>query len=231
MRRCTGSSNKELVSRLCAEKVITSDRVKQTMLEVDRQYYTSRSPYVDSPQGIGYAVTISAPHMHAFALSNLEKHLRPGNSVLDVGSGSGYLTACMAKMVTPGGRATGIDHIPELVQKAKNNIVNGNPELFEEGCLELVVGDGRKGYPKNGPYDAIHVGAAAPDTPSSLISQLAPGGRLIVPVGPQGSNQVMMQYDKLPSGEVSSSKLMGVIYVPLTDAKAQWPSAGLTNNK
>ena len=63
--------------------------------------------------------------MHAFALSNLEKHLRPGNSVLDVGSGSGYLTACMAKMVTPGGRATGIDHIPELVQKAKNNIVNG----------------------------------------------------------------------------------------------------------
>ena len=76
--------------------------------------------------------------MHAFALSNLEKHLRPGNSVLDVGSGSGYLTACMAKMVTPGGRATGIDHIPELVQKAKNNIVNGKTSVWRI-CIVLLM--------------------------------------------------------------------------------------------
>ena len=76
-------------------------------------------------QGIGYAVTISAPHMHAFALSNLEQHLQPGFSALDVGSGSGYLTACMAKMVGPQGRVTGIEHIPELVDKAHVNISRG----------------------------------------------------------------------------------------------------------
>ncbi|XP_063716898.1 protein-L-isoaspartate(D-aspartate) O-methyltransferase-like [Symsagittifera roscoffensis] len=227
MRRCTGNSNVELISRLCAEKVITNDRVQKTMLEVDRQFYATRCPYVDSPQGIGYAVTISAPHMHAFALSTLEKQLRPGKNALDIGSGSGYLTACMAKMVAPDGKATGIDHIPELVQKARGNILRGNPELLDGGCLEIVVGDGRKGYERNGPYDAIHVGAAAPETPSHLLSQLAPGGRLLIPVGPQGGNQVMMQYDKHQSGEVTSTKLMGVIYVPLTDAKSQWPSAGL----
>lgn len=69
------------------------------MLAVDRCFFAPRDPYVDSPQGIGYGVTISAPHMHAHALEVLKDHLKVGCRVLDVGSGSGYLTACMAMMV------------------------------------------------------------------------------------------------------------------------------------
>ncbi len=75
--------------------------------------------------------------MHAFALSNLEQHLQPGNSALDVGSGSGYLTACMAKMVAPNGKATGIEHIPELVQKAKANIQNGEHSAINGTAVRM----------------------------------------------------------------------------------------------
>lgn len=69
------------------------------MLAVDRGNYSKNNPYMDSPQGIGYGVTISAPHMHAHALELLKDRLVEGNRALDVGSGSGYLTACMAKIL------------------------------------------------------------------------------------------------------------------------------------
>jgi protein-L-isoaspartate(D-aspartate) O-methyltransferase len=69
------------------------------MLKVDRGFFTRHNAYDDSPQGIGYGVTISAPHMHAYALEVLHDHLKEGCRALDIGSGSGYLTACMAIMV------------------------------------------------------------------------------------------------------------------------------------
>ena len=70
------------------------------MLAVDRCFFSPQDPYIDSPQSIGYGVTISAPHMHAHALEILKDHLKEGSKSLDVGSGSGYLTACMAIMVS-----------------------------------------------------------------------------------------------------------------------------------
>ena len=85
---------------------------------------------------------------------------------------------------------------------------SGNPELLEGDSLQLVVGDGRKGYAPNAPYHAIHVGAAAPDTPSELISQLIPGGRLLIPVGPQGGSQVYYNY--LVNAFVGKSRLLSL---------------------
>lgn len=222
--RSHGKTNLDLVQNLRRNNIIRSDVVERVMAQVDRANYVSHNPYMDVPQGIGYGVTISAPHMHAHALELLSEKLVDGARALDVGSGSGYLTACMALMVGPSGRAVGIDHIKELVDTSRSNIKSDHPELLESNRLKLIVGDGRLGSPDDAPFDAIHVGAASPDLPKDLVEQLAPGGRLIVPIGPPSGDQRLEQIDKNMDGTISRVALMGVVYVPLTDKNSQWPS-------
>lgn len=128
----------------------------------------------------------------------LRDHLKPGAHVLDVGSGSGYLTACFYRYIKAKGtnadtRIVGIEHQADLVNMSKANLNADDREILNSGQFEIVQGDGRKGFPSRAPYNAIHVGAAAPDTPTELINQLANGGRLIVPVGPDGGSQYMQQ--------------------------------------
>jgi len=109
--------NKAMVQQLQRYGVIKSTKVAEVMETIDRGLFVppGGSPYFDSPMAIGYNATISAPHMHAACLELLEDHLQPGMRALDVGSGTGYLTACFALMVGPEGRAVGVEHIPELV--------------------------------------------------------------------------------------------------------------------
>ncbi|XP_023290202.1 protein-L-isoaspartate(D-aspartate) O-methyltransferase [Orussus abietinus] len=223
--RFRARNNQELVQHLKNSRIIKSNRVYETMNSVDRGNYISPSyAYIDSPQGIGYGVTISAPHMHAHALELLEDKLQDGGKALDVGSGSGYLTACLATMLGPQGIAVGVDHIPELQEMATRNIQKDNAQLLESGRVKLVVGDGRLGYATYAPYDAIHVGAAAKEIPQALIDQLAPGGRMIVPMGPENSDQTLVQIDKTMDGEIKRKSLMGVVFVPLTDKERQYRS-------
>lgn len=223
--RFSARSNHDLIDHLKRSRVIKSEKVYEAMCFVDRGNYTDpRYAYIDSPQGIGYGATISAPHMHAYVLELLEERLHNGARALDVGSGSGYLTACMAKLLGPKGLVIGIEHIPELREFATENIQRDNPELLRDGCIELVVGDGRLGYPEKAPYDAIHVGAAAKEMPQALIDQLAPGGRLVLPMGPENSDQTLIQIDKTLDGKIKKRSLTSVVFVPLTSKEKQYPS-------
>lgn len=219
--RSHGRDNNDLVSQLTRNKILKTQRVQEAMRKVDRGNYCDFSPYLDSPQSIGYGVTISAPHMHAHALEMLKDHLLEGAKALDVGSGSGYLTACMAEMVGKTGKVVGVEHIPELVEQSKQNIKRGNADLLESGQVVLVTGDGRQGYENEAPYDAIHVGAAAHPIPDALIKQLKPGGRLFIPVGPTHGDQWLEQIDKDKDGNIVRQRLMGVRYVPLTNRAQQ----------
>ena len=150
-----------------------------TRAQVDRAHYSPSSPYEDSPQAIGHGATISAPHMHAHACEALLPFLHPSSSVLDVGSGSGFLTHVLANLVEPGGRVVGIDHIQALVDLANRNASSneGGREALSTGRIKFVKGDGRKGWPEDAPYDAIHVGAAAEEAHQELIDQLKTPGR------------------------------------------------------
>nr|CAG8485972.1 3379_t:CDS:2 [Entrophospora candida] len=216
---CSAKSNDGLVENLKRADIIKSERVVTAMKSIDRKNYVEFEPYRDSPHSIGYGATISAPHMHAYALQSLEPFLQPGMKALDIGSGSGYLSACMAQMVGPGGKIIGIDHIPELVNKAINNVKKDKQELLDTKRLNFIVGDGRKGYPEEAPYDCIHVGAAAKETPEALIDQLKSPGRMFIPVG--SGHQSIYQIDKDNDGNIIKKVLMDVSYVPLTDAHKQ----------
>ncbi|KAK9818393.1 hypothetical protein WJX72_011929 [[Myrmecia] bisecta] len=189
------------------------DRAHFVLPDMPRAY-----AYVDSALPIGHKQTISAPHMHATALDLLQGHAVPGASVLDVGSGSGYLSAALGKLVgDQGGQVIGVEKHKELADRSIQNIKDASPELLEQQTVKImpgnVLGSVLDSY---GLFDAIHVGAAADEIPQTLVDKLKPGGRMVIPVGPQDSFQDLYCVDKDAAGNVTPFRLMSVAYVPLT---------------
>ena len=123
--------------------------------------------------------TISAPHMHASAAESLLPFLHPSSRVLDIGSGSGYLTHVLANLIEPEGKIVGVDHIQGLVDLANDNM-SKSPDgkiMLDSGRAAFIKADGRKGWKEGAPYDAIHVGAAAKEAHQDLVDQLKAPGR------------------------------------------------------
>jgi protein-L-isoaspartate(D-aspartate) O-methyltransferase len=160
---------------------IVDARVLEALERVPRELFVpererSRA-YEDAALPIGAGQTISQPYMVARIAEVLS--LRGGELVLDVGTGSGYQAAVLAEL---GARVVTIERIPELADEARAHLAAAG-----YGSVEVRVGDGTLGVPERAPYDAIAVAAAAPGFPQSLYEQLAPRGRLAVPVGgPRG---------------------------------------------
>lgn len=213
---CHGANYEELVSNLQNRGILTSLDAAAAMSKVDRKLFvpTTGFAYNDVPQVIGYGATISAPHMHSHCLSLLADFAKPGMSVLDVGSGSGYLTAVFGLMVGETGRVIGVEHIQELAERSIDAIKETPAgELMDKGRIVVHVADGKLGNEEGAPYDCIHVGAAAPELPEALVQQLKPGGRMVIPLGTD--NQDLVIIDKLPDGSIKKTIEMVVRYVPL----------------
>ncbi|GAA5928953.1 uncharacterized protein JCM15063_004016 [Sporobolomyces koalae] len=239
---CSGSSNSELVANLVQNRILRTPRIIQAFDRVDRKYYVpitrGADPYADSPQTIGFGATISAPHMHAHAIENLEPFLQPGARVLDIGSGSAYLLSIMHQLVSPTGSVLGIDHLDRIVEQGLENLSRdpttrahldiGVNSTERRPSITNIVADGRIGVPRthlgsnDGKFSAIHVGAAAPEFPQALIDQLAKPGRMFVPVGPDRGEQHIWQIDKHRDGTVTRERLFAVRYIPLTDVDKQY---------
>lgn len=204
--------------------------------QVDRAHYAPRNAYVDAPQSIGHDATISAPHMHATAVENLVDRIVPnqGNPdsrprrVLDIGSGSGYLTHIFAELVGEGGVVVGVEHIPQLRDLAEGNMRKSaeGRAFLDSGRVKFCVGDGRKGWVEPGEdeegkaWDAIHVGASATTLHPELVDQLRRPGRMFIPLDDaerSDGSQSVWAVDKNEEGMVEKRRLFGVRYVPLTD--------------
>jgi protein-L-isoaspartate(D-aspartate) O-methyltransferase len=235
-------SQRNLVSKLQREGVISQKEAIAAMNQVDRRNYVMDAAdmyaYADTPQGIECGQTISAPHMHAYAMEELVPFLRkcPRDAVkiLDVGCGSGYLTATLGRLVHKSphepmsllgktGTVYGMDVYPRLVDLTRENIQRGDGDLLESGTVQLKVGNGWDGWPEAAPFDAIHVGAAASTFPKVLANQLAVGGVMVIPIGPEGGFQNFYRVERIAqTGNVDSDfqsyKLLGVRYVPLVHA-------------
>lgn len=169
-----------LVRSLQSQGLLRDPAVARALMEVPREAFVPpelrEQAYADTPLPIGEGQTISAPHMVALMAQALDA--RPGHRVLEVGAGSGYHAAVLARLVAPGGRVVSVERSPALARKAEESLRPlGLP-------VELRVGDGSLGWPDSAPYDRISVAAAAPAVPPPLVEQLALDGVLVLPVGP-----------------------------------------------
>ena len=218
-------SMQDLCSELIFEKWIVSEKVREVMLHVDRKDFAPTNPYQNFPQQIGCNVVISAPLLHAYCLEYLKDFLKEGNTVLDVGFGSGYLTVAMSKMMDDKGCVVGIEHIKDLYDFGFNNISKHHKNLIDNKIIELILGDGRKGYTEKGRFKCIHVGAAALEVPKDLLEQLDFGGRLLMPLCPVG-NQYINIIDKDLFGNIKYYRGLSVTYVPLTSPFNQLNNIG-----
>ena len=213
-------SMKELCEELRKNKEVTSDKVIDCLMKIDRADFAPRNHYQNRAQSIPCNVVISAPHLHGYCLQALENFLTEGSNVLDIGFGSGYLTVAMSKMMNDKGCVVGIEHMKELYDLGKQNISKKYKYLLDTKKIELILGDGRLGYKAKAPYKCIHVGAGSEEIPKELFNQLEIGGRLLIPLGPSG-NQYIHFIDKTSETEYKDSIGWSVCYVPLTSKEEQ----------
>lgn len=167
-----------------------------------------RQAYENRPLPIGYGQTISQPHI--VALMTQLADLSEGERVLEIGTGSGYQAAVLAEV---GADVRTIEIVPELGEAAAGRL----SRLGYDG-VKTRIGDGYFGWPEAAPFDAIVVTAAASHIPPPLTEQLAPGGRMVIPVGPPFVVQQLMLVTKDEDGAVSTRQLLPVQFVPLTRA-------------
>jgi protein-L-isoaspartate(D-aspartate) O-methyltransferase len=193
---------------------ITDTRVLAAMEKVPRHKFVpaflAPLAYLDQPLPIGSGQTISQPYI--VALMTQWAEIRPGDKVLEVGTGSGYQAAILAELTD---LVFTVELLPELAHSAQERL-----EKLGYENIRLRCGDGYLGWPEEAPFDAILVTASAPEIPKALKEQLREGGRLIIPLGhPDGVQQLLRL--RLSGGELREEERLPVRFVPLVRGKEQ----------
>lgn len=187
-------------------------RVMGALREVPRHAFVpeaqQRYAYANGPLPIGYGQTISQPYIVALMTELLRPE--PAYRVLEIGTGSGYQTAVLARLVR---HVYTLEVVPELARTAAERLARLG--FDNVSCRE---GDGHLGWPEEAPFDGILVTAAARAIPPALVAQLRPGARLVIPVGPPYGYQSLKLLEKDPQGAVSERDILGVAFVPLVRA-------------
>ncbi len=200
-----------LVNRL-ENHGILSAAVLERIRNVPRHLFVDEAlasrAYEDTALPIGHGQTISQPYVVAKMTEALLDGAKPAK-VLEIGTGCGYQTAVLAPLVK---EIYTVERIPELLKKTKLRL-----RQLDIYNVRFRLGDGWEGWPKYAPYDGILVAAAAPELPQTLLEQLAAGGRLVMPVGPPGSQKLVM-VERLDD-HYQQVSLGGVSFVPLVRGK------------
>ena len=198
-----------MVERQLRSRGITDERILQAFLEVPREAFVApgygREAYGDHPLPIEAGQTISQPYIVALMIEAAA--IQPGRRVLEVGAGSGYAAAVISRIAA---RVVAIERQPELVGVARERL-----RRLGYNNVEIVEGDGTKGWPDGAPYDAILAAASGSHVPRPLIEQLAPGGSLVMPIGSPGWVQNLVRIRKAEDGSLQQSDLGEVRFVPL----------------
>jgi protein-L-isoaspartate(D-aspartate) O-methyltransferase len=202
-------ARRAMVAHQIEERGLRSPLVARAMREVPREEFMSEEmrefAYADSPLPIGEGQTISQPYIVAYMTEALE--LEGGERVLEVGTGSGYAAAVLARIA---GEVYTIERHPSLATQAKRTLAR-----LGYDNVHVIEGDGTLGWPATAPYDAIAVAAGGSDVPPALKSQLALGGRLVIPVGPTPREQRLVRVTRLKEDAFEEEDLLPVRFVPL----------------
>jgi protein-L-isoaspartate(D-aspartate) O-methyltransferase len=186
---------------------IKNPLVLAAMRDVPRHVFIpppyDRNAYDDCPLPIGNGQTISQPYIVALMTELLD--LKPEDTILEIGAGSGYQAAILSRIVR---RVTTIERLGSVAALAKKNLSDVNVRN-----VTVIEGDGTLGYLPGAPYDAILITAATPEVPAPLLDQLAEGGRLVAPVGGREIQELVKLVRK--GGTIQRSYFGGVRFVPL----------------
>jgi protein-L-isoaspartate(D-aspartate) O-methyltransferase len=206
-----------MVERQLKQRGITEEQILEAFRKVPREQFIDADyghlAYGDHPLPIEAGQTISQPYIVALMIQ--AAGIKPGDKVLEVGAGSGYAAAVIGRIAKT---VIGIERQHELVEVARERM-----KRLGHDNVEILEGDGTKGWAADAPYDAILAAASGSHVPKTLIGQLAPGGRIVMPVGDPGWIQELVRVTRIPDGTLEHDNLGAVRFVPLIGAEG-WSS-------